>query len=223
MQRIQLFCAVSAVVLMTVGGNYFSHEGGAARRQLLAGAVQSINKLPEQIGPWNLEATEPFSARTIQMLQVAGYTIRSYVHAETGEHVTLTLMVGAAGPLVAHSPEVCLASRDYEMISAAQPHRITPPSSQSANVSRVSFRARTVRAEMFDVYYAWSRNGRDWEVPEYPRVALGGSPMLFKLQISAPAPLDTDDPQSSISQRFLRDLLPILQRQLYTPAASPKL
>jgi hypothetical protein len=218
MQRLQILCAAGAVVLITVMGDYFALQRGqdAGRKKLLAHAVQRIEQFPEQIGPWALAATEPFSARTVQMLQVEGYTNRSYVHSETGEHVTLILLAGPAGPLVAHSPEVCMQSRDFAILSAAEHDRISVEGGSPADLRRTTFKARSLRGEVIDVYYAWSRNGRQWVAPEHPRIALGGSPMLYKLQIAAWAPLGADDPQISISKRFLQDLLPVLQRELST-------
>jgi hypothetical protein len=224
-QRVGLFSAVFVVVLVTVAGRQYARDddGDSARRQMLERSLRQIKEIPDQIAGWHLEATEPFSARTVQMLKVDGYTARSYVHAETGEHATLILLVGAAGPLVAHSPEVCLGSRDYEMISPPQAEQIMPEGGQAAELRRATFQAHTVQREMFDVYYAWSRDGRDWQSPEHPRVTLGGNALLFKLQVSARASEGTDDPEMSVSKRFLRDLLPVLEQTLYTPAASAKL
>ena len=72
--------------------------------------------------------------------------------------------------------------------------------------------SKSVSGHKLRVYYAWRKFAGPWEAPNRPRLALGGQPMLYKLQMAGDAPTRADDNslESDAARRFLNDLLPVL-------------
>jgi hypothetical protein len=155
--------------------------------------------------------SEPLPDRVLEMLRCDGHQNRVYVNQETNESVALILLVGRAGPMVAHTPAVCYESSAFEVVESTRPTVVRTVGDRSDTFDRVAFRSKSVDGGKQVVYHSWRRHRGNWEVPGNPRFALGGAPMLYKLQLAAaPEGLEETD----VQQRFLADLLPVLDRLL---------
>jgi hypothetical protein len=75
----------------------------ADQERLMRSAGEAISRLPETIGPWRLESAESLDDTALRMLECRAYQSRQYAHETTGEKVNFLLLVGPAGPLVAHT------------------------------------------------------------------------------------------------------------------------
>ena len=217
----------------------------AARRddpeRLMHAASENLRHFPDRIGTWRAVAAEPLSANAVRMLQCRFHESRVYIDDQTGEKVYLILLVGPAGPLVAHTPEVCYASREFKVVDAAHPITIRGSGPAADVFDVVEFQAGSVMAERHRAYYGWHSVTGRWQAPHNPRLTLGGQPMLYKLQLSldpasfnpaafdpvahsGDAPLETTGPPlanpaekhlpSDPGRRFLAALLPVLDRLL---------
>jgi hypothetical protein len=162
-----------------------------------------------------MEKSEPLSENVLQILGCRAHQSRTYVDDLTGEQVALTLLAGAAGPLVAHTPDVCYPSTDFDVAEPVGSEVLRGTGARADTFDRATFRSRSVDARRQRVYYAWRKFDGPWQVPPNPRLALGGQPMLYKLQLAGDAPADPGvSSPSDPARRFLTDLLPVLDEML---------
>jgi len=192
-----------------------SFARGGNPERLLGQAAENLAHLPRQIGPWRAAKTAPLSDNVLEMLDCRAHESCTFIDDKTGEEVGLTLLAGTAGPMVAHTPEVCYESSSFEIAEATQSESIRGTGDRADTFDRVTFRSNSVGGERQRVYYAWRKFDGSWQAPARPRLALGSQPMLYKLQVASRAPSEGDDtPDSDAARRFLLDLLPILDNTL---------
>jgi len=79
----------------------------------LTRAAERLQEFPAKIGQW-IRSGEGKRLRDAiaRELGFAGYIHRKYANLDSGDEVTLLLMVGRPGPLVRHPPEICYSSQD---------------------------------------------------------------------------------------------------------------
>ena len=206
--RLRFYLALTLVIAGTAGpAIYFGHLQGPDSSALRL-AQQRLESVPSHFGAWHLQEEQPLPDSTVNMLQCSAHLSRRYVHQETGRIVELVILVGDSGPLVAHTPEVCMRSREFQQIRPAT--QVQGRKGDRENHFLVaSFRARTVEGEKLDVYYAWSRDGEVWEAPDSPRVSLGPLPLLYKVQAASADSVSVEGEEPA-ALALLNDLLPIL-------------
>jgi hypothetical protein len=193
-----------------------SNANGVDRERQLQAAREAIGNLPTDVGPWRSVPAEALSDNALQQLQCRAHTSRSFVNGETGERVSLVLMAGAAGPMVAHTPESCYESGSFAMAESARAEIITSSGGASDTFERVAFRPRSGGPALQRIYHAWRKSQGRWQAPRNPRLALGGEGMLFKLQLATSISEKSADDQSASDacRRFLETLIPVLDRTL---------
>lgn len=216
---LRVWFGLAALAAVSIAGDRIClHQatGGAEGERLLEIASRNIDALPETIGPWRMTASQPLDENAARMLQCRAHLSRSYRNDDTGESVSLMMLVGRAGPLLAHTPEVCYSSQSFETLEAAHPQVIRKNEADEDVFSSVLFASTTVGGEKQRVYYGWRPFVGHWVAPKNPRLALGGEPILYKLQVDAQelAPANEKAPVADSIQRFLDDLLPALDRNL---------
>lgn len=175
-------------------------------------AGEAILRLPETIGPWRLQAVEPLDDAARRMLDCRAYQSRLYSHESTDEKINFILLVGPAGPLVAHTPEVCYTSTDFELFGRTHVETFRGSLDKADTFGSLALRSKSISTPNQLVYYAWRPYHGHWQTPANPRMTLGGQPMLYKLQLSVAAPgLGPPAPgETNAAQRFLTDSLPVL-------------
>lgn len=196
----------------------------AEQGRLLQLGGAAVHRLPESFGLWRQVSNDPLDADTLAILQCDDHENRVYANSETGERVALTLLVGKAGPMVAHTPEVCYSSAAFDVVETAKPREIRTTGPAPDTFDRIVFRSNSVAGEKQTVYYAWRRAVGAWEAPKDPRLTLGGAPVLYKLQLASTggdSAAETDSETgtdsengSEVCRRFLDDLLPVLDEPL---------
>ena len=142
----------------------------------------------------------------MRMLSCAGYVNRQYVNRKTGQTVWLAVMLGPAGPIAVHTPEVCYSSRAYQIQDPRTGISITDSREQAHTFWSVFFRGMTPSADQLHVCYAWYGKG-GWEASTSPRFEFAGEPMLFKLQIAAFVPVAAQAQAADPCQAFLSAML----------------
>jgi hypothetical protein len=215
MKRLLLPLALLAIV--SVAGNLlcrtFSH--GADQDRLFRLAAERVARLPEQVGPWRASAGEEMASGVLNMLECRAHESRTYVDEHTGDQVGLMLLAGPAGPLVAHTAEVCYGSVAFDIVDPPVSETVRGTGAQADVVHKVTFRSNSVTAQKQRVYYAWREFEGPWQAPESPRFTLGGLPMLYKLQlVGAAPPVGKESLAADPARRFLLDLLPALDKTL---------
>jgi len=186
------------------------------RERQLQFATEAIRNLPAAVGPWRSIPAEPLSENALRMLQCRAHASLWFVNGETGERVWVVLMAGAAGPMVAHTPESCYESGSFETAEEACAEVISSAGGQSHTFERVAFRAKSGGPVRERIYHAWRKSQGRWEAPRNPRLALGGEAMLYKLQLATTIPEKStvNTAGSDACQRLLEVLVPALDRLL---------
>lgn len=191
----------------------------SARDAQMQQTADKLAALPKSFGPWELVREDPFSDDVVAILECSGHVNRLYKNRDTGELVTVSLIVGPSGPMTAHRPEVCFSSRDYT------PEGITTDETIESGGATHEFRqARFVStrldAQHIACYYGWTHDGT-WTAPDAARFVLGSEPYLVKLQFTTHVSPESAESAQAVTnveptgERFLRDLLPVLNEELF--------
>ena len=192
-----------------------SNAIGVERERQLQAATRVIGNLPDCVGPWRSGPAENLSENVLRILQCRAHTSRTFVNDDTGERVSLILLAGAAGPMVAHTPESCYESGSFELAEAARAETVSASASQADTFERITFRTKS-GGSVQRIYHAWHKFQGRWTAPRNPRIALGGEAMLYKLQLATSLP---DKPAEETAgpdgcRRFLEALIPVLDKSL---------
>jgi len=181
-------------------------------------AAAKLEQVPRQVGPWRLQSTEEMGDVAVNMLECEGYAVGRYVNEQTGEAVQMTLLVGPAGPISVHTPEVCMASDAYKQLGERQRVQIRGSTGSDDAFWAATFRSRNLREDTLRVYYAWSTGG-GWSAPNDARYAFAGFPYLYKMQLGSSLPPGTNVATGDPCQQFLQDFLPKAKQLLLEPSA----
>lgn len=217
---------VTAIVFLlilvgTIAAGTLSRRSGlgAANPQLLDRAAQTLARpLPTRVGNWQVMHESPLDERTLQMLRCPAHISRVYVHDQTGERVSVTVLVGPAGPIAVHTPEICFSSQDYKIDGDRIAASIDSGELGAQTFWDVVFRTTEVGGSKLRVLYAWS-DGTRWNASEQPRYTYGALPYLYKLQLAGPeAPAAGE---FDASRDFLTQFLGQLEKQLIPAPSAP--
>jgi len=180
----------------------------------ISSAATRLEAFPAQFGDWQQQGEEQVPEEAIRELQCAGYFSRHYVNQRLGRDVTVILMVGPAGPLIRHPPEICYGNRANELL--AKPAEINLQTSDAVKhkFRLLSYDNPRAASGQFSVCYGWSEDGT-WNVPAYPRVDYGSAPMLFKMQVLTTDAVPKEGGLPPATARFLSDFLPLLRDQTW--------
>lgn len=180
-------------------------------------AAIRLRDVPERLGEWEVESTEALEPSIVKMLQCSGYLNRIYRHRATGERLHVAVLAGPAGPISVHTPEVCYSNRNYRLTGGAERLQVRPDQRPAEAFWDVTMRHADGPADTLEVVYAWN-DGAGWQAPSQPRFALGGRPLLYKLQIARNVrPGHANETETCRS--FLAGLLPALDQALFGPAS----
>jgi hypothetical protein len=211
LERWLYYAALLFVAAVTGGAALIDRDAEADRQLALDHAADALLHTPQILGSWHVTEEHALEDAALKMLQCAGYLNRVYQNQDTGEVVSVALFVGPAGPLVAHTPEICMTSQQFEQLGGMEQLTV-PVNGDSHQFIRSTFRERSLEGGRLSVYYAWSADGKTWQAPTSPRLTLGPMPLLFKVQVAGSSAAETEDRQSSPSQQLLRELIPVLAK-----------
>jgi hypothetical protein len=181
----------------------------------LQGAAARLVEFPTQFGDWQQQGEEEkVPEEALRELQCAGCFNRHYVNQRLGRDVTVIVMVGPAGPLIRHPPEICYGNTANQLLGKPVDIELTTTDSIEHRVRLLRYaNPRAVSGE-FSVCYGWSEKGA-WDVPTYPRVEYGSAPMLFKMQVLTTDAVPKDGGLPAATARFLSDFLPLLRDKTF--------
>jgi hypothetical protein len=180
-------------------------------------AVRRLQGIPEQFGDWRCQATEKLDAASLKMLECHGYLVRRYVNQRSREIVSMFLLLGPAGPIAVHTPEICFPSHAYKSRSERQQVSINNSQGPADEFWALTYQASNLRADVLRVYYGWSTGSR-WIAPADARFAFAGSAYLYKIQLSAGVPPGVNPETSDTARRFLADFVPVAKPYLIEPS-----
>ncbi len=171
-------------------------------------AAKRFEKLPKQFGQWRMNSSSKMTEHVVTMLECAGYINGSFINDHTGEQVNAFIILGPPGPVSVHTPEVCYSSRHYDIEGKRARVKIGEGKGLD-EFWALTLKSTDVNKDMLRVYYAWS-DSEHWNAPESPRFTYGGSGMLFKIQLAAYLPPETDIATADTCRRFLEAWLPVV-------------
>ena len=180
-------------------------------------AAERLRSIPAEFNGWKLQESEALSTDAVSMLECHGYINRVYVHEATGDVVLATLLMGPAGPLSVHTPEICYSSRSFELQSPRELVRVPHPIGSGVGDAAfwgLTMRSRDLEARTLRIYYGWS-DGARWVAPEQPRFTLAARPYLYKLQVASFIAPHLLDESTDPCREFMRHFLPAAQQHLH--------
>lgn len=181
----------------------------------LTTAVERIESLPDDLGPWK-GTSYPQDPAALAMAGAAGHYSRSFTDPVTGEQVLVILLVGRATRMVVHRPEHCYQSDGYLLRGAPLPIEVQPAGEPVSHFLTGLFnREEEAGPNQLRIFWAFGTDD-GWEAPGNPRLQYARRNTLYKLHLVRHAngapPAMRDDP----CVRLLGQLLPVLQRTLFT-------
>lgn len=206
-----LIC-VFVLVGTLLGGFVPRQLGAGVNAKLLNHAAAKLGRpLPDRVGGWRLLREGELETDVIKMLQCEAYINRVYVHDETGDRVSVAMILGPGGPIAVHTPEICYSSQDYTLDGERTMTTLLDGKGTEQTFWNVSFQPNNVGAQPIRVLYGWS-NGTSWEATKDPRFAHGWRPYLYKIQIAGPIAGNLADfePCQDFLTRFVDQLRPQL-------------
>lgn len=219
LQKLSLAIVIVSVLISGSVAGVVNHRWGVSTE--LAEAGRRIADFPDQVGPWECQATRAFEPEVVDLLQCVGGTSRTYRNRETGESVEVALHVGPAGPTSVHTPDICFPSQNYSRQTPPRRVAVGAATRWGGSFWQSSFRSNGLRGETIEVMYAWTSGDR-WTAADYPRFQFAGKPLLYKMQVVAPTnggEIDNDRGRATC-QRFLNDLLPVLNTRVLQPESN---
>ena len=189
-----LALVIGLLLISTVVHGWLSGRWYVAKDLYQAGA--KLDELPRQIGAWQQIESNSLDDSVTQMLQCYGSIVREYRHDDTGEQVTVALLLGPRGPIAVHTPDICYSSTGTKQIGERTrkllgQHRLW--------VSE--FAQSPSPTATFEVWYGWS-DGGNWVAAENPRFWMTST--LYKIQLVGSVESESSQP----CRNFLKELLP---------------
>lgn len=168
-------------------------------------AARLRQPLPDRVGHWKLRREAELEQSVIRMLQCPASISRVYEHEQTGDVISVAVLLGPPGPISVHTPEICYSSHDYTVTSAREKIDLADVTGTKHSLWEVRMKSNRVDGASLRVLYGWT-TGEGWLAAEYPRFGYGGVPHLYKIQLaSSSLPVDSleeFDPAKDFLQHF---------------------
>lgn len=201
-----ILAAVLLAVTLATGVVHGTRTNRWGPQPDLVAAAKLLEETPDQVAGWHRLPSEDLDPRVSEMLQCRGSLCRVYEHAETGERVSVFVLLGPAGPIAVHTPEICYSSKDYRIVEDRQRW----PINEHEDLWDLRLKRNDLSETPLRVVYGWT-NDRQWHATDWPRFAYGGRPLLYKLQMAGPVP---GNENQDACRDFLNAFLPLLQKHL---------
>lgn len=171
-------------------------------------AAERLGEVPEKIGDWRMVSSDPASERVTDMLRLAGHFNRTYQHRRTGETVEVHCVLGPAGPISVHQPEICFRNNAYSERGERQTVNVGGDSNSFWSLTFDPSESN-LDGGIVCVYYAWS-SGDAWTAPSDARFHFAGNSHLYKLQVTTCLPATADLDRGDPCRAFLADFVPVV-------------
>jgi Protein of unknown function (DUF3485) len=172
-------------------------------------------RLPSEhvVGNWRLKSETEFAPEVVRVLECPAHISRVYEHRQTGDEVTVGVMLGPPGPISVHTPEICYSSRDFTITGARKRITIEDASGKSHTLWELPLTGNGLDKSAMRVFYGWS-TGTAWEAVAHPRFGFGGMPHLYKIQVAVTSRMASQATDFDPAHDFLSNFLVELQPQL---------
>ena len=126
------------------------------------------------------------------------------------------LMVGRAGRMAVHTPEVCYRGAGYELSGPPSQHDVTEDGGRRAAFWTATFVKPNTSGSDLQLYWGWN-GGDGWKAPTSPRWEFADRPALYKLYLSQVRTGAAADERHM--DEFLRKFLPAVETSLSRPGS----
>ncbi len=210
--------ALLAIVLTVASGaviGKMSNRWGPSPDSLAA--AKKLESFPKEfekgeLGNWKLQSSEKMSDEAFKMLQCIGYISRIYVNQESGERVSVSVIIGPSGPISVHAPLTikggCLTG--YKVVD---PLKATAVGDSGDQLWAATNEKKSLEANLLRVYHGWTPGNR-WEATENPRWSLARCPYLYKIQVASQHPAGTNLKSNDPCKDFLEKFIPEIRKYL---------
>lgn len=208
----RLLAIVLAAGLLALGG--VVHGMYSERWQTssaLEDAMIRVPEMPLEFDGWVGEA-QPVDSAEYAQAGARAHWARTY--RKNGKEFLVILMVGRAGRMAVHTPEVCYRGAGFDLQNSPTPFTVrTSTGSELGSFWSATFvKPGTAGAEL-QLLWSWS-DGHLWDAPQSARWKFRGQPALYKMYVSQETSGLAADAGSKNRDEFLRAFLPILNRTL---------
>jgi hypothetical protein len=217
MGRVILFLvAITLVISSGVAHGLRTDRWGSPRDR---GPLLALDRVPLAIGDWRgrAEAVDP---RMLDSAELDGCLMRGYENTRTGESVSLFIAYGRPGPVCVHSPNICYVGAGYRPARSG-PVKVPIPSGRRGAHAELRWtdfeKPGPLPAERLRIFWSWSATG-DWKTPDYPRLAFGLQPSLYKLYVVRRGVDQDERAEDDRCLDFVRVLVPELEKSLFSAA-----
>jgi hypothetical protein len=208
---------VSGFYVGRAAGRFGANPSAVAAQQLLS------SPLPNRAGNWLMRKEKVLDPEVLKLMQCSAYSLRVYEHLQTGDRVTIAVLLGPPGPISVHTPEICYSSRDFTVHKSRTKISVEDSRGIGHEFWDVLLESHTSANISQRVLYAWSTGG-SWEASNSPRFAYAGAPYLYKLQLAAGSRRTASGSDFDPSQDFLKSFLAQCESRLKAsalPASNP--
>jgi hypothetical protein len=208
--------------LALILGAGFGHGVWTNRWSFSNEPQRSAAKVPSvamHLGDWEGRELPPLEDEVLAMGQIAGYLNRAYVQADSQLPISVQILCGRPGPIVAHLPNICLGGEGYSQVGELQPyvHKVSSQQKVEFTVGQFLHTLDGGGTEYVRFFWTMSATG-EWKSPRgwSGRLSFGKYPALYKVylqrRVSSPDdPLDKDP-----LLQFTNFLMPELQKKLFS-------
>jgi hypothetical protein len=212
MKHILSLIGIAALVAATLGAGWvhgrMTNRWGIHPDSNLA-AARLRQPLPDRVGQWKLVREAELESEVIRMLQCPASISRVYEHGQTGDVVSVAVLLGPPGPISVHTPEICYSSHDYAITKEREKTSLTDAASHEHSLWEVRMKSNRIDGAQLRVLYGWT-TGERWLAAEYPRFGYGGVAHLYKLQLASNSSvtdsLEDFDPAKDFLGQFVAQL-----------------
>lgn len=175
-------------------------------------AAARLERVPMTIGGWQGEDLPPDPRRVDA--ELAGTLTRQYRDPATGRSVKVVVVCGPSGPVVVHTPIVCLGANGFELKGDPTPYHVDAAGTPAEFVLGKFVRSSATGPTESWVLWSWTATG-PWTTPSQPRWTFARHRALYKLYVIFDMPPGAARLEDDARTEFLGQLLPALHRALF--------
>ena len=179
----------------------------------LEDGIERLPSVPLEVADWKGEE-QPTKDDEFAQAGATGYWSRIY--RKEKHEILVILMVGRAGRMSVHTPEVCYQGAGYKISGSPRNHKLLGVAGDEVADFRTANFVKPGQAHSeLQLFWTWNA-GEGWTAPINPRWQFAGKPALYKLYFShAVAGLSASTPKRQMED-FLRSFIPALEDALKT-------
>ena len=172
--------------------------------------------VPMDLGSWHGEDQE-VEEDVRHKAGAVNYVSRRYTEENTGNSVTLWLIVGHSRDVCRHTPDICYPSAGFTRSSSILKFHLPLPHGKEAVFNTAKFeKVDELNRQLLRVFWAWNHPDLDrWEAPDNQRRAYGNSRALYKLYFTSAVLKGEETIEENTAVGFAKQMVPWIDAALF--------